>query len=111
MVPIKPLSVWLAVEMRLADDPQAEWRPEFKRVQAAKLVHRMAIGTHRRREQERPDGRVRVIEMHKYPASRGRVLRHIGEALERAAELLVAHRLPAIRAAVRLPAAAPRQAN
>lgn len=97
--PQKPLAVWLAVEMRLADDPQADWQPEFKRVQAAKLVHRMASGTHRRWEQERQAGRVHVVELHKYPASRGRVLRHIGEALERAAELVAEHRLSAIRAA------------
>jgi hypothetical protein len=104
--PIKPVAAWLAVEMRLADDPQPDWHAEFKRVQAAKLVHRMASGTHKRWERERPNGQVEVTEMHKYPANRGRVLRHIGETLERAVEKLVAKRLPAIRATVRLPAAA-----
>jgi hypothetical protein len=107
----QPVAAWLAVEMRLADDPQPDRRPDFKRVQAAKLVHRMASGTHRRWEQERPDGGVRVVEMHKYPASRGRVLRHIGEALEQAVELLAAHRVSAIRAAIRLPAPAPPRAG
>ena len=101
--PIKPVAAWLAVEMRLADDPQADWHPEFKRVQAAKLVHRMASGTHKRWERERPSGQVEVTEMHKYPANRGRVLRHIGQALERAVETLAEKRLAAIRAAVRLP--------
>lgn len=103
--PIKPVAAWLAVEMRLADDPQPDWHSEFRRVQAAKLIHRMASGTHKRWERERPDGRIQVTEMHKYPANRGRILRHIGETLERAVELLAAERLPAIRATVRLPAA------
>jgi hypothetical protein len=37
-----------------------------------------------------------VQELHWYPPSRGRVLRHIGEDLEGAAELLVDHHLDAI---------------
>ena len=107
--PVRPLAAWLAVEMRLADDPQPDHRPEFRRVQAAKLVHRMASGTHKRWEQQGPDERLRVTEMHKYPASRGRVLRHIGRQLEGAAELLVEHRLAAIRSTVRLPAHHPQR--
>ncbi len=103
---IKPVAAWLSVEMRLADDPQPDRHAEFKRVQAAKLVHRMASGTHKRWERERPNGQVQVTEMHKYPANRGRVLRHIGEMLERAVEVLAAERLPAIRANVRPRAAA-----
>lgn len=103
-VPVtRVLAAWLGVEMRIADDPQPDQRVEFKRVQAAKVVHRLASGTHRRWERERYDGRMVVNEVHKYPASRGRVLRHIGEALELATELVVAHRILDIRECVSLP--------
>jgi hypothetical protein len=87
--PMRPLAAWLAVELTIAADPQADRKIEFKRVQAAKLVHRMASGSHKRWERARPDGRVVVEELHKFPHSRGQVLRHLGEQVERAAELLV----------------------
>jgi len=86
--PRKPLAAWLAVELAISQDPQPENKPEFKRVQAAKLIHRMASGTHKRWEQEKADGSLTVTELHKYPASRGRVLRHLGEQLEKAAGIL-----------------------
>ncbi len=92
-----PLAAWLAVEMVLEDDPQAERKAEFKRVQAAKIVHRLASGTHKRWERERSEGKVITEELHKYPASRGQVLRHIGAQLEKAAELVVSHHLEDIR--------------
>ncbi len=80
------VAAWLAVEMILRDDPQAERKVEFKRVQAAKLIHRMASGTHKKWTRG-----AAVTELHVYPRSRGRVLRHIGEDLEKATELLVEH--------------------
>jgi hypothetical protein len=73
--------------MIISNDPQAERKAEFKQVQAAKLVHRMASGTHRRWG-EGPT----ATELHVYPRPRGRVLRYMGEALENATELLVQHR-------------------
>jgi hypothetical protein len=85
--------------MAIQDDPQPVRTREFKRVQAAKVVHRMASGSHRRWEQEVQDlnhpclRKIRVTEMHVYPRSRGRVLRHIGQDLEGAVELLVDHHL------------------
>jgi hypothetical protein len=88
-----PLAAWLAVEMMLLDDPQAERKSEFKRVQAAKIIHRLASGTHKKWEREQSDGKVVTQELHKYPASRGQVLRHIGAQLERAAELVVSHHI------------------
>lgn len=86
--PVAVLAVWLAIEATIAADPSADTRAEFKRVQAAKVLHRMASGTHRKWERQRADGSIQVTELHKYPASRGRVLRHIGEQLERVAELV-----------------------
>ena len=53
----------------------------------------MASGTHRRWERERPGGKVVVEQMHKYPHSRGQVLRHIGKQLQAATEMLVAYHL------------------
>lgn len=84
--PCRVVAAWLAVEMILRDDPQPETKTEFKRVQAAKLVHKMASGTHKLWG-DGPAG----IEMHVYPRSRGRVLRHIGDDLEQATELLITH--------------------
>lgn len=88
------MAVWLAVEMTLKEDPQPDLRPEYKRVQAAKVVHRMASGTHKRWEQG-PSGRPE--ELHVYPRPRGRVLRHIGQDLQTACELLSDHHLEAIQ--------------
>lgn len=85
--PRRAVAAWLAVEMIIQDDPQPDTKPEFKRVQAAKLVHKMASGTHKRWDGA-PGG---TKELHVFPRSRGRVLRHIGSDLEQAVELLVAH--------------------
>ncbi|MER8684101.1 hypothetical protein [Mesorhizobium sp. M1405] len=38
------------MEIAIAADPQADRKPEYNRVQAAKLVHKMASGTYRRWE-------------------------------------------------------------
>lgn len=90
--PEKVISAWLAIELVTRADPQPDWRVEYKRVQAAKVVHRMASGSHKKWTQDRPDGSgTRTQELHVYPHSRGRVLRHIGEDLENACELLTAH--------------------
>ncbi|TDU32845.1 hypothetical protein DFR24_2253 [Panacagrimonas perspica] len=86
--PLVPLSEWLALSAVIRDDSQPDHRNEFRLVQAGKLIHRLAGGSHRRWERERPGGAVEVIELHRYPASRGRVLRHLGERLDRAAETL-----------------------
>ncbi|MER8491116.1 hypothetical protein NKI51_17325 [Mesorhizobium australicum] len=85
--PRRVVAAWLAIEMIIRDDPQAERKTEFKRVQAAKLIHKMASGTHKRWGEG-----ANVKELHVYPRSRGRVLWHIGEALEQATELLIQHR-------------------
>ena len=89
--PFAPLAAFLAVELIIINDPQAERNLHFKWVQAAKLVHRMASGSHKRWEREGNDGKIHVEELHKYPCSRGRVLVHIGQQLERVAELALAN--------------------
>lgn len=85
--PLQVLAVWLAVTMRHVDDIQPERRIEFRRVQAAKVLHRLAGGTHKRWERD-VDGRTEVTELHRYPVSRGRVLRHVGRFASWAAEPL-----------------------
>jgi len=96
--PRLPLAAWIAVEMIIRDDPQAVRTTEYKRVQAAKIIHRIVSGSHRRWQVPRSDGGLTVTELHKFPMSRGRVLRHIGKQIERVAELLVDHHLPEIMA-------------
>jgi hypothetical protein len=65
----------------------------------------MASGTHKRWEREVADtawsglrSKIVVEEKHWYPRSRGRVLRHIGEDIELAVELLAQHHLDDVRA-------------
>jgi hypothetical protein len=87
--PRLPLAAWIAVEMLISEDPQAVRTREYKWVQAAKIIHRTVSGSHKRWEIEKADGRVSITELHKFPASRGRVLRHIGQQIERVAELIV----------------------
>jgi hypothetical protein len=80
--------------MVIANDPQPVRTAEFKCVQAAKIVHRMASGSHRRweRELQHPTDPFRKIqhveELHVYPQSRGRVLRYMGGDLEKATSSL-----------------------
>lgn len=89
--PAVPLEIWLAIQLRHQDDPQSERKLRYRLVQAAKGVHRLAGGTHKRWEQLDDRGQVRVVELHKYPASRGLVLWHLGTALARAARPLEAY--------------------
>jgi hypothetical protein len=88
--PLEVLAVWLAVDMRLRDDLQPDRHDEYRQVQAAKLIHRIAGGTHKRWEHERPDGRIEVTQLHKHPISRGQVLRVLGRELETACKELSA---------------------
>ncbi|MEH2594953.1 hypothetical protein V1278_001866 [Bradyrhizobium sp. AZCC 1577] len=98
------VAAWLAVEMAIRNDPQADGTKEFKRVQAAKIAHRLASGTHK----EWANGPAGRRELHVYPASRGQVLRHIGADLERAVELLCDHHLAKIQAETKGTRDAPR---
>ena len=84
--PIRPLAACLAIQATIASDPQPDLSTEYRLVQVAKLVHRMASGSHKRWERVRPNGSISVEELHHYPHSRGRVLRHIGRQLQKIAE-------------------------
>lgn len=88
--PLEVIAIWLAVDMRLRDDMQPDRHAEYRQVQAAKLIHRMAGGSHKRWERERSDGRIEVTELHKHPVSRGLVLRVLGSDLATACKGLKA---------------------
>lgn len=90
------LAVWLAVCMAHEADPQPERKLEYRHVQAAKVLHRLAGGAHRRWEHQGEDGATAATELHKYPASKGNVLRYTGEAVRAMAGELE-RQLPAIR--------------
>lgn len=99
---IKPerlLAIPLAVAALIEDAPATVHRTtEWRIVAIAKAAHRLASGTHRVWPVVQPDGRTKHIEMHAYPRSSGRVLRHLGEALEREAELVIDHHLSSVLA-------------
>jgi hypothetical protein len=79
---------------------------EFRRVQAAKIVHRLASGTHKSWKQ----GTGSAKELHDYPASRGNVLRYIGKDVQGAAELLYEHAKSVLKVATTNATAATRPA-
>ena len=88
IAPERILEAWLAVSATIATDGEADTRPEFRRVQAAKIVHRLASGTHKVWRTPVSGGREVLEKLDVYPRSRGRVLRHLGEDIERACETL-----------------------
>ena len=88
IAPERILEAWLAVSATIATDGEADTRPEFRRVQAAKIVHRLASGTHKVWHTTASGGHEITERLEVYPRSRGRVLRHLGEDIERACETL-----------------------
>lgn len=83
--PMIPLAIWIAVQLRHQDDAMPERKVRYRLIQAAKGVHRLAGGSHKRWEQHDQHGRLVATELHKYPASRGLVLWHLGAELARVA--------------------------
>jgi hypothetical protein len=100
--PIRVVEAWLVAELAVRLDPQPDGKREFKQVQAAKLIHRLASGSHKRWEREAPysaqgGGSSKIVtELHKYPHSRGKVLRYVGADLEAVCEHLVSAHLNAL---------------
>ncbi len=85
--PRKVVAACVAVELTIRADLQPVHKPEFRRVQMAKQVHKMASGTHK----SWPNASGGPKELHVYPRSRGQVLRHLGADLEKTIELLFSH--------------------
>jgi len=94
---IKPerlLAIPLAVAALIEDAPATVHRTkEWRIVAIAKAAHRLASGTHRIWPVAQPDGRTKHIEIHAYPRSSGRVLRYLGEMIEKECELVIYHHL------------------
>jgi hypothetical protein len=99
---IKPerlLAIPLAVAALIEDAPATVHRiRDWRIVAIAKAAHRLASGTHRQWPAAQPDGRTKHIEMHAYPRSSGRVLRHLGEIIEKECELVIDHHLSGVLA-------------
>ncbi|CAI9415291.1 hypothetical protein ANOBCDAF_03426 [Pleomorphomonas sp. T1.2MG-36] len=98
---IKPetiLAIHLAMSALIEEDPGSHRVREFRVVQVAKAVHRLASGYHRKWEFEGADGKTRATELHGYARSTGRVLRLIGEEIDRACEMLAADHMADVMA-------------
>lgn len=91
------IAIYLGVSALIEDDFGSHRTREFRIVQAAKAVHRLASGTHRKWDAWEPlTGGTRPVELHAYPRSSGHVLRKIGEALEKACEELARAVVPEV---------------
>ncbi len=91
------IAIYLAVAALIEDDFGSHRTREFRLVQAAKAIHRLASGTHRTWDIWDPrTGGTRKAELHAYPRSSGHVLRKIGETLEKACEELSRAAVPEV---------------
>ncbi len=90
------VAIYVAVAALIEDDFGSHRTREFQIVQAAKVAHRLASGTHRRWQMWNPKGADVPIEIHAYPRSAGLVLRKIGEAIGKVVDPLVAAAVPEI---------------
>lgn len=91
---IKPerlLAIALAVHALIRHDPAKTHNvKDWRIVAVAKAAHRLASGYHRVWEVRDDTGRiVQHTEMHAYPRSSGRVLRYLGEAIEKECEWVI----------------------
>jgi hypothetical protein len=97
---IKPerfVALVLAVTALIEEDPGSHRVKEFRIVQIAKALHRLASGYHRVWELPDESGRLRkVSELHAFPRSSGPVLRLIGKAVEQPCEWVVDKHLSAV---------------
>lgn len=97
IAPERLLAIVLAVHALIEDAPGSCHRiRDWRIVAIAKAAHRLASGTHKVWPVPQPDGRVVHIEMHAYPRSSGRVLRHLGTMIETECELVIDRHLQAV---------------
>jgi hypothetical protein len=92
------LAIHLAITALIEADPGSHRVKEFRLVQIAKAVHRLASGYHRVWLQQDANGRDYRIELHAYARSTGRVLRLIGQAIEERCEWATAKHLSGVLA-------------
>ena len=96
--PERMVSIILGVRALIEEDPCSHRVEEFRTVQAMKVLHRLASGTHKYWPIEDPHGRPLTIQMHAFPKSTGRVLRLMGRLLEEPCELTVNKHLESVLA-------------
>ncbi len=94
--PDRIVAIVLAVTALIEEDPGSHRTEEFRTVQIAKAVHRLASGYHRVWDFEDHQGRMRKIQLHAFPRSSGPVLRIIGRLLEAHCEFVVERHLAAV---------------
>ena len=80
--PERLLAIHTAVAALIEDDRGSHRVDEFRLVQTAKAVHRLASGTHRQWDFPMLDGTTRPLRFHAYPRSSGIVLRVIGREID-----------------------------
>ena len=98
---IKPerfVTIVLAVTALIEEDPGSHRTKEFRTVQIAKGLHRLASGTHKRWPFVDHQGRQRQTELHAFPRSSGPTLRLIGKAVEQPCEWAMDKHLSAVLA-------------
>lgn len=93
--PERLLAIAVAVHALIEDNPAATHRiQEWRIVAIAKAAHRLASGYHRVWSLEDATGKVvQRTELHAYPRSSGRVLRYLGEAIEKKCEWVIDHQV------------------
>jgi hypothetical protein len=96
--PERFVAMVLAVTALIEEDPGSHRVKEFRQVQIAKALHRLASGYHRVWEHQDHNGRRQRIELHAFPRSSGPVLRLIGKAIEEPCEWVVDKHLSAVLA-------------
>jgi hypothetical protein len=90
--PERLLAITVAVHALIEEAPAVCHRiKDWRIVAIAKAAHRLASGYHRTWETQDVQGRPRRIELHAYPRSSGRVLRHLGEMIEEHCGLVIEH--------------------
>ena len=80
--PERLLAIHMSVAALIEDDRGSHRKEEFRQVQTAKAIHRLASGTHKEWEWPMHDGTTRPLEFHAYPRSSGVVLRVMGRELD-----------------------------
>ncbi|MBR0812157.1 hypothetical protein JQ544_11525 [Bradyrhizobium diazoefficiens] len=96
--PKRFIAIVLAVTALIEEDPGSHRTNEFRTVQIAKALHRLASGTHKRWPFVDHQGRQGQTELHAFPRSSGPVLRLIGRAVEQPCEWVVEKHLSAVLA-------------
>jgi hypothetical protein len=92
------IAIVLAVTALIEEDRGSHRTEEFRTVQIAKAVHRLASGYHRVWDFEDHQGRMRKIQLHAFPRSSGPILRIFGRMLTEPCEFVVERHLAEVLA-------------